>query len=77
MSAEAMILGVESRTSSPVQIPRDKETREHIQVKRLFPSGEGAGYAGGIISAAMDGERCAEQAAAMYYKTKEKAWRKL
>lgn len=73
MSAEAMILGVESRTSSPVQIPRDKETREHIQVKRLFPSGEGAGYAGGIISAAMDGERCAEQAAAMYYKTKEKA----
>jgi uncharacterized FAD-dependent dehydrogenase len=73
MSEEAIILGVESRTSSPVQIPRDKETREHIQVKRLFPSGEGAGYAGGIISAAIDGERCAEQAAAMYYGTKVRA----
>ncbi len=57
---EAQIVGVESRTSSPVRIPRDKETLEHVQIKRLFPCGEGAGYAGGIVSAAMDGERCAE-----------------
>lgn len=57
---EAQIVGVESRTSSPVRIPRDRETLEHPQVKRLFPCGEGAGYAGGIISAAMDGEKCAE-----------------
>lgn len=58
---EAQIVGVESRTSSPVKIPRDKETYEHVQIKRLFPCGEGAGYAGGIVSAAMDGERCAEK----------------
>ncbi|QCR21930.1 NAD(P)/FAD-dependent oxidoreductase [Pontibacter sp. SGAir0037] len=63
LSNEAQIIGVESRTSSPVRIPRDKETLEHVQVKRLFPCGEGAGYAGGIVSAAMDGERCAEKAA--------------
>ncbi|MGB0879918.1 MAG: NAD(P)/FAD-dependent oxidoreductase [Polaribacter sp.] len=56
---EANIVGVESRTSSPVHIPR-KETLEHPQIEGLFPCGEGAGYAGGIISAAMDGERCAE-----------------
>jgi uncharacterized FAD-dependent dehydrogenase len=54
------IVGVESRTSSPVKIPRDKETLQHPQIKNLFPCGEGAGYAGGIVSAAMDGERCAE-----------------
>jgi uncharacterized FAD-dependent dehydrogenase len=60
---EAQIIGVESRTSSPVKIPRDKETLEHVQVKRLYPCGEGAGYAGGIVSAAMDGERCAERIA--------------
>lgn len=60
-SNEAIILGVESRTSSPVRIPRDKETYEHPQVKRLFPCGEGAGFAGGIVSAAMDGENCAER----------------
>jgi len=60
LTNEAQIVGVESRTSSPVRIPRDKETREHPQLKRLFPCGEGAGYAGGIVSAAMDGERCAE-----------------
>jgi len=59
---EAQIVGVESRTSSPVKIPRDKETLEHPQIKRFFPCGEGAGYAGGIVSAAMDGERCAEAA---------------
>lgn len=57
---EAQVVGVESRTSSPVKIPRDKETLEHVQLKRLFPCGEGAGYAGGIVSAALDGERCAE-----------------
>ena len=60
LTNEAQILGVESRTSSPVRIPRDKVTLEHPQIKGLFPSGEGAGYAGGIISAAVDGERCAE-----------------
>ena len=48
---------MESRTSLPVKIPRDKETFEHIHTKRLFPCAEGAGYAGGIMSAAMDGER--------------------
>jgi len=59
---EAVILGVESRTSSPVRIPRDKETLEHVQVKGLFPCGEGAGYAGGIVSSAVDGQKCAEMA---------------
>lgn len=63
LTNEAQIIGVESRTSSPVKIPRDKETLEHLQIKRLFPCGEGAGYAGGIVSAAMDGERCAEAVA--------------
>ncbi|MES2796172.1 MAG: FAD-dependent oxidoreductase, partial [Bacteroidota bacterium] len=58
---QGQIVGIESRTSSPVRIPRDKETLEHIHIKRLFPCGEGAGYAGGIVSAAMDGERCAEK----------------
>ncbi|HNH61737.1 MAG TPA: FAD-binding protein, partial [Cyclobacteriaceae bacterium] len=62
LTNEAQIVGVESRTSSPVRIPRDKDTLEHPQIKMLFPCGEGAGYAGGIVSAAMDGERCAEAA---------------
>jgi len=56
---EAVIMGVESRTSSPVRIPRNPETLEHVQLKGLFPCGEGAGYAGGIVSSAVDGERCA------------------
>lgn len=56
---EANIIGVESRTSSPVKIPRDKENLMHPDLKGLFPCGEGAGYAGGILSAAMDGQRCA------------------
>ena len=60
LTNEAQIIGVESRTSSPVTIPRDRNSCEHLQVKRLYPCGEGAGYAGGIVSAAMDGERCAE-----------------
>ena len=58
---EANIVGVESRTSSPVNIPR-KENLEHAEIKGLYPCGEGGGYAGGIVSAAMDGERCAEAA---------------
>ncbi len=64
---EANVIGVESRTSSPVRIPRDRETLQHPQIKNLFPCGEGAGYAGGIVSAAMDGEACAE-AVARYLK---------
>ncbi|TXD46507.1 NAD(P)/FAD-dependent oxidoreductase [Polaribacter sp. IC073] len=60
---EANIIGVESRTSSPVNIPR-KESLEHTEIEGLFPCGEGGGYAGGIVSAAMDGERCAEAAIA-------------
>ena len=63
---EAQLIGIESRTSSPVRIPRDKESLEHLQIKGLFPCGEGAGFAGGIVSAAMDGERCAEQLARLY-----------
>ncbi len=59
-SNEAIVVGVESRTSSPVRVPRDSETLMHSGTKGLFPSGEGAGYAGGIISAALDGERVAE-----------------
>jgi uncharacterized FAD-dependent dehydrogenase len=62
---EANIIGVESRTSSPVNIPR-KENLEHTQIEGLFPCGEGGGYAGGIVSAAMDGERCAEAAIALF-----------
>ena len=68
VSNEAQVVGVESRTSSPVRIPRDKQTLEHPQMKRLFPCAEGAGYAGGIVSAAMDGERCAESVVNLYLK---------
>jgi uncharacterized protein len=57
---EAVILGVESRTSSPVRIPRDKETMEHVYISGLYPCGEGSGYAGGIVSSAVDGMRAAE-----------------
>lgn len=59
---EAILVGVESRTSSPVKVPRDKDTLQHPQVSGLFPCGEGAGYAGGIISAAVDGINCATAA---------------
>ncbi len=59
MTNEAILHAPESRTSSPVRIPRDSETLEHVQIKGLYPCGEGAGYAGGIISAAIDGEKCA------------------
>lgn len=64
LTNEAVMIGVESRTSSPVRIVRDRETLQHLVVKGLFPCGEGAGYAGGIVSAGVDGERCAEAAAA-------------
>lgn len=60
---EAIVVGVESRTSTPVRIPRDAETLMHVEVEGLFPAGEGAGYAGGIISAALDGERIADAVA--------------
>ena len=66
LTSEAQLIGVESRTSSPVRIPRDGKTCEHPVVRRLFPCGEGAGYAGGIMSAAMDGERSAEQLVLLY-----------
>ncbi len=65
LTNEAMVVAVESRTSSPVRIPRDATTLEHPEVRGLFPCGEGAGYAGGIVSAAMDGIACAERACAM------------
>lgn len=61
LTNEAVVHAPESRTSSPVRIPREDDTLEHPQIKGLYPCGEGAGYAGGIISAAIDGEKCAEQ----------------
>ena len=64
LTNEATVIGIETRTSSPVRILRDNETLQHIRILGLFPCGEGAGYAGGIVSAAVDGERCAESAAA-------------
>ena len=62
-SNEAVVVATESRTSSPVRIPRENDTLQHPQIKNLYPCGEGAGYAGGIVSAAMDGERVASQIA--------------
>lgn len=66
LTNEAVVVGVESRTSSPIRIPRNEDTLEHVKVKGLYPCGEGAGYAGGIVSSAMDGERCAEAFAQNY-----------
>ncbi len=63
LTNEAVMIGVETRTSSPVRIVRDKDTLQHITLRGLFPCGEGAGYAGGIVSAGIDGERCAEAVA--------------
>ena len=60
---DALLLGVESRTSSPVRLPRNPETQEHVDVPGLYPCGEGAGYAGGIVSSALDGINCAIAAA--------------
>ena len=62
---DALLLGVESRTSSPVRMPRHPETMEHVDVPGLYPCGEGAGYAGGIVSSALDGINCAEKAASV------------
>ena len=64
LTNEAVMIGVETRTSAPVRIPRDGERLCHVQVKGLYPCGEGAGYAGGIVSAAIDGERCADAVSA-------------
>ena len=60
LTNEASLIAIETRTSAPVRIPRDKELLQHVSIQGLFPCGEGAGYAGGIVSAAVDGERCAE-----------------
>ncbi len=57
---DAVMIGLESRTSCPIRIPRDKETYEHVEIENLYPAGEGAGYAGGITSAALDGQKCVE-----------------
>jgi hypothetical protein len=62
ITEESNLVGFETRTSSPVRIPRDHKTCEHLELEGLFPCGEGAGYAGGIVSAALDGLRCAEAA---------------
>jgi len=61
LTNDAVVHAPESRTSSPVRIPRDNNSLEHVSIKGLYPCGEGAGYAGGIISAAIDGEKCAEK----------------
>ena len=63
LTNEAVMIGMETRTSAPVRIVRDNETLQHITINGLFPCGEGAGYAGGIVSAGVDGERCAEAVA--------------
>ena len=67
LTNEAVMIGVETRTSAPVRIIRDRETLQHVRIKGLFPCGEGAGYAGGIVSAGIDGERCAEAVATSSY----------
>lgn len=63
LTNEATLIAMETRTSSPVRIVRDRETLQHVRIQGLFPCGEGAGYAGGIVSAGVDGERCAEMCA--------------
>ena len=63
LTNEAVMIAVETRTSSPVKIVRDRDTLQHVRIQGLFPCGEGAGYAGGIVSAGVDGERCAEACA--------------
>ena len=64
LTNDATVIGVETRTSSPVRIPRDAALLHHVALEGLYPCGEGAGYAGGIVSSAIDGERCAEALAA-------------
>lgn len=66
LTNEAVLIGAETRTSAPVRIPRDPEALTHVNLPGLFPCGEGAGYAGGIVSAAIDGERCADALAALF-----------
>ncbi|NOT49886.1 MAG: FAD-binding protein [Chitinophagaceae bacterium] len=66
LTNDAIVVATESRTSSPVRIPRNPATLQHLQIENLYPCGEGAGYAGGIVSAAMDGERVAKQIAASF-----------
>ena len=63
LTNEATLIAMETRTSSPVRILRDRDTLQHVRLQGLFPCGEGAGYAGGIVSAGVDGERCAEMCA--------------
>ena len=63
LTNDAVMIAVETRTSSPVRIIRDASTLQHVRVSGLFPCGEGAGYAGGIVSAGVDGERCADAVA--------------
>ncbi len=72
LTNEAVVVATESRTSSPVRIPRDEETFQHPQIKNLYPCGEGAGFAGGIVSAAMDGERIADKIALLFRKVSNK-----
>ena len=60
LTSEAVMIAIETRTSSPVRIVRQPDTLQHIRLQGLFPCGEGAGYAGGIVSAGIDGERCAD-----------------
>ncbi len=72
LTKDATVIGLESRTSSPVRIPRNPETLEHTDIENLYPAGEGAGYAGGIVSAAIDGRRCAEAVFAKYQKERNK-----
>ncbi len=67
LTNDAVLIGDETRTSSPVRIPRDNETMSHVTINGLFPCGEGAGYAGGIVSAAIDGERCADAVARLIF----------
>ena len=64
LTEEACLIGFETRTSSPVRIPREDETLAHPEIANLYPCGEGAGYAGGIVSAALDGRKCLEAAVA-------------
>src|SRR3712207_5071235 len=71
LTNEAILIAAETRTSSPVRIIRDRETLQHVTLRGLFPCGEGAGYAGGIVSAGIDGERCAE-ACALYARSEER-----
>ncbi|MDE5607610.1 MAG: FAD-binding protein [Muribaculaceae bacterium] len=71
LTNDAVLIGAETRTSAPVRVPRDAESLQHVEIAGLFPCGEGAGYAGGIVSAAIDGERCADAVASYLAENKE------